>query len=253
VNISLPFRPGLTLQGINPISSTPPSLQTRLITHDDPATEDIFRLRYDSYNQAGYLPSNTSGKWSDEFDHLASTFHLAVVENDRYRGAIRISFSETEMIGDTLPCEPYFPEVAALRRQVAGPIVEIGRMALDPTIQNTSFRATNYGALVRSAILVCMACDVEMLLAGAHPKWQKFYERILGFAVTGEPKTYPPGTQKITLLARAMGTTSPARFGLNPFFRIDHRDEQAVRAKLAPLLVWRRSPFSKPYRPSPNA
>jgi N-acyl-L-homoserine lactone synthetase len=246
VIIRLPFRPALTLQGINPASHTAPALDTFLITSSDAATRDIFRLRYRSYHDAGHLPNSEDGSWSDAFDDLASTFHLAVFENGRMLGVMRLCFSEISLPGQTLPCGDIYPEVKTLRRKTLGPIVEVGRMAIDPGIENTSFRATVYGSLVRSAILVCMAANVETLLAGTQAKWQMFYKRILGFSNIAEPRHYPPGNQKIVLVAREMGASSPARFGLNPFFKIENADMSDVRGKLHDLLVW-RNPAARPH------
>jgi hypothetical protein len=245
--IRLPFHPALTLQGINAAGHKTPALETFLINSADPVTQDVFRLRYRSYHDAGHLPDSEHGSWSDAIDDLASTLHLAVYDTGRLLGVMRLCFSEISLPGQTLPCGDIYPEVKALRLRTLGPIVEVGRMAIDPAIKNTSFRATIYGSLVRSAILVCMAANVETLLAGTQAKWQMFYKRILGFSSFAEPRVYPPGNQKIVLVAREMGATSPARFGLNPFFKIEDADISDVRCKLNDLLVWRK-PATKPHR-----
>jgi N-acyl-L-homoserine lactone synthetase len=246
VIIRLPFRPALTLQGINPASQNAPALETFLVTSSDSAARDIFRLRYRSYHDAGELPELEDGSWSDAFDNLSSTFHLAVYDSGRMLGVLRLCFSEMSLPGQTLLCGDIYPEVKTLRAKTHGPIVEMGRLGLDPGIKNTSFRATVYGSLVRSAILVCMAAEVETLLAGTQAKWQMFYKRILGFSNIAEPRHYPPGKQKIILVGREMGASSPARFGLNPFFKIEDTDISDVRSKLHDLLVW-RNPLAKPH------
>ena len=239
VRIQLPFRPGLTLQMSEFGSPAKNKIQIHLITSDE-QIDDIFRLRYQGYQEAGHIEASEAQTYSDTFDQLSSTFQIAAFDGERYVAAMRICFSEPEIGGPSLPCEMFYPEVQDIKKRAHGPVVEVGRLAIEPSLQNYSYRTTIYAALVRSALLTCFASDVKVLLAGAQLKSQNFYQKILGFKVTAKPRLYPPGNEPIILLSRELAASSPARIGLNPFFRISPADLGQAQQLLAPLLSWRQ-------------
>jgi hypothetical protein len=57
-------------------------------------------------------------------------------------------FWDPSLSGDALPCEEVYPEVADIKARAGGPVVEVGRMTIDPDLGNCSFKATIYAALV---------------------------------------------------------------------------------------------------------
>ena len=238
VKIQLPFRPGLTLQMSEFGAPAKNKIEIHLITADEQMA-DIFRLRYQGYQEAGHIESSETKTYSDTFDTLPSTFQIAAFDGQRYIAAMRICFSEPAIAGSTLPCELFYPEVQDIKKRAHGPVVEVGRLAIEPSLQNYSYRTTIYAALVRSALLTCFACDVKVLLAGAQLKSQNFYQKILGFKVAAKPRLYPPGNEPIILLSRDLAASSPARTGLNPFFKISPADLGKVQEILTPLLSWR--------------
>jgi N-acyl-L-homoserine lactone synthetase len=237
VIIQLPFRPQLTLQSTVTDENLSSPLLISLRTNKADA-DDIFRLRYKGYRRDGLIEACSQEIYSDKFDSLPSTFQIAAYSGVRHVGALRICFWDPTMSGDALPCEDVYPEVANIKIRENSRIAEVSRLTVDPDLQNRSFKTTVYAALVRSAVLMCMAGNVTILLAGSQPKWKAFYQRILGFSVAGEPQLYPPGNLPILLLSRKMGLSSPARSGLNPFFHINAADVDAVREKMGPLLNW---------------
>lgn len=236
--IQLPFRPGLTLQMSEFGMPSKSKLQIHLITADE-QIDDIFRLRYQGYQDAGHIEPSETQTYSDNFDKLASTFQIAAYDGERYIASMRICFSESAIGRPSLPCEMFYPEVQDIKKSAQGPVVEVGRLAIEPSLQNYSYRTTVYAALVRSALLTCFASDVKVLLAGAQLKSQNFYQRILGFKIAAKPRLYPPGNEPIILLSRQLAATSPARTGLNPFFKISPLDIEVVQQELEPLLSWR--------------
>lgn len=239
MRIQLPFRPGLTLQMSEFGSGAKNKIEIHLITFDE-HLDDIFRLRYQGYQEAGHIEPAEALSYSDAFDELPSTFQVAVFDGKRYVAAMRICFSELAIDGPSLPCEMFYPEVQDIKKRANGPVVEVGRLAIDPSLQNYSYRTTVYAALVRSALLTCFASDVKVLLAGAQLKSQNFYQKILGFKIAAKPRLYPPGNEPIILLSRELAASSPARTGLNPFFRISPADRDRAQQLLTPLLAWRQ-------------
>src|SRR5690606_20750023 len=108
---------------------------------------------------------------------------------------------------------------AALKQETQAPLMELGRLALHPSIKNCSYRSTVYGALVRSGILTCMATDIAVTLVTSQLKWRAFYEYICGFKAISEPRLYPPGGVPVVLFARDFRTADTRRIAQNRFFR----------------------------------
>lgn len=50
-------------------------------------------------------------------------------------------------------------------------------------------------------------------------------------------RLYPPGHEPIVLFSRMMGISSPARSGMNPFFKLKDSEVDEVRIKLPPYSV----------------
>jgi hypothetical protein len=88
-----------------------------------------------------------------------------------------------------------------LRAAVGGTIVELSRLAIDPSVTNTSYKSTLYAALIRTCLLKPTEADVSLALIATRDKTLPFYLRVLGFEVIAAPRFYPPGDIPITLTA----------------------------------------------------
>ncbi len=195
----------------------------------------IFRLRYRAYFDAGYIPADPSGQYSDTADTAPTTIHLAAYLKDECVGAMRVTFSQGGS-GAPLPCSPYYPEVARMAREPHRRLVEISRLAVEPALTNLSLRTTMYACLVRSALMAAETGGATDILIATKPEWVRFYRLMLGCHQVGQPANYPPGDFKITLLTLTMEEARRRQRLQNRFFKLASVELQSMREAFSSML-----------------
>lgn len=198
---------------------------------------DIFALRYRAYRAAAHIDDHPSGQYHDAHDPLSSTIIVAAYDNSVCVGALRVNFSMPWQSVETLPCAPYYPEVARLKREATGGVVEMSRLAIDPAITNTSYRTTLYASLVRAGFLAAQAAGVSMIFVATKPEWTRFYEYMLGFKMIGNPAFYPPGNLPIALLGGTFDVALRRQRAQNAFFKVTADEIVSMRAAIASAIA----------------
>lgn len=198
--------------------------------------DDAYVLRFKAYDAAGYSPDNADGRYSDVADTLSGGVVITAYDDGRPVGTVRVMISHEADPAATLPCASYYPVVNDLKRTTAGAIVEVGRMAIDPDITNTSYRTTLCAALVRVAFIVARAVHAQQILVTSHPRWVPFYKAMLGFRAIGQPTVYPPGNTPITLLAGSIGDAEKKQRAQNAFFKILDEEVESMCVAIEPAL-----------------
>lgn len=199
--------------------------------------DDAYALRYRAYHASGILDDDASSQFHDRADRFASTAVVIAYDKGKCVGTVRICFSHPWLPVSTLPCAPYYPALKDIKRSAAGALVEVGRMAIDPDITNTSYRTTLYAALVRAGFIAAQAGGASYVLVTAKESGVAFYKAMLGFKVVGEPAHYPPGDIPITLLVGTIGDAQLKQRAQNAFFRITLDEIGSMRAALGPALA----------------
>lgn len=197
---------------------------------------EAFRLRYKAYREVGYIPENPARRYSDNNDENPTTVLISAHDKSRCVGVLRVSLSTIDQPISTLPCAPYYPEVNHIKEIATGSVVEVGRLALDPDIDNTSYRTTLFASLVRAAFIAAQAAEASHILIAARAEATGFHTKMLGFKHLGSPAPYPPGHRPIALL---VGTRSDAELkqkAQNAFFRITPEEVQSMLQALQPAL-----------------
>lgn len=207
---------------------------------------DIFALRYRAYRSADHISDIASGEYQDAHDALSSSVILAAYDQHVCTGALRLSFSMPWQPLSTLACAPYYPEVARLKGDAAGALVEMSRLAIEPSLTNTSYRTTLYASLVRAAFLAAEAARVSTILVATKPEWVRFYEYMLGFKRIGEPAFYPPGDLPIALLAGSLELARKRQRAQNAFFKVAMDEIASMRSAIAPALAPLEQPLVEP-------
>lgn len=198
--------------------------------------DDAYALRYRAYHAIDLLDYDASGQFHDRADHLPSTAIVIAYDKGKCVGTVRICFSHPWLPASTIPCAPYYPALKDIKRSAAGALVEIGRMAIDPDITNTSYRTTLYAALVRAGFIAAQAGGASHVLVTTKESGVGFYKAMLGFKAVGEPALYPPGDIPITLLVGTIGEAQLKQRAQNAFFRITLDEIGSMRAALGPAL-----------------
>lgn len=197
---------------------------------------DAFALRHRGYVHAGLIEASPFGIYTDPYDELPTTLVAGLFRRGACTATLRLSFHIPGAGGPTLPCETVYPEIPAIKAQARGLVVELSRLAIDPDIANTRYRARLYAAAIRAGVSACLALDAAHLLVATQTKWRSFYEHVFDFSAVGPPQLYPPGEVPVVLLARPLDDGLKGRIARNMFFKIDPAELAEVRGRLRELM-----------------
>jgi N-acyl-L-homoserine lactone synthetase len=208
------------------------AFEIRLLTAPDDISQAL-RLRERAYADQGHIPDRPGAEFRDRFDSLPTTAIFGAFDAGRMIASMRLCFAGDGLAA--LPCAAYYPALADVHRSAPNGLLEVSRLAIDPEIDNTSYRATLYGFMVRSAFAAARATNVTAIVVATQQTWVAAYKHLLNFEQIGEPALYPPGDIPITLLIGRMTEASKRAQMRNRFFRITDRDIVAMRELLVPL------------------
>lgn len=197
---------------------------------------EAFALRHRGYVAAGLIEPSPFGIYSDAYDELPTTVVAGLFRRGACIATLRLSLYAPGAPAPTLPCEHVYPEVAGLKADAKGLVVELSRLAIDPDIQNTRYRARLYAAAIRAGVAACVALEARHLLVATQTKWRSVYEHVFGFKAAGPAQLYPPGDVPVVLLARALDDNLKRRIARNMFFRIEDAELAELRARLGELV-----------------
>lgn len=197
---------------------------------------EAFALRYRGYVKAGLIEASPFGIYADAYDDLQTTVIAGLFRRGACIATLRLSFYKTGTDAPVLPCEKVYPEVAAIKANAEGLVVELSRLSIDPEITNTRYRARLYAAAVRAGVSACLAMDAKHLLVATQTKWRAFYEHVMDFEAVGPAQFYPPGDVPVVLLSRVLDDGLKRRIAKNMFFKIDPAELEDLRARLPQLL-----------------
>lgn len=197
---------------------------------------DALALRHRGYVQVGLIEPSPFGIYTDSYDDLPTTLIAGLYRRGSCIATLRLSIYAPGSSAATLPCETIYPEVAGIKARSVGPVVELSRLALDPDIVNTRYRARLYAAVIRSGIAACVALDAKHLVVATQTKWRNVYEHLFGFKAIGAAQFYPPGDVPVVLLERALDEDLKRRMARNLFFKVEAGEIDELRAVLPGLL-----------------
>lgn len=197
---------------------------------------EAFALRHRGYVHAGLIEASPFGIYTDAYDELPTTLTAALFRRGACIATLRLSFYTPGARGPALPCENVYPEIPGIKAAANGLVVELSRLAIDPEITNTRYRARLYAAAIRAGVSACLALDAKHLLVATQTKWRSFYEHVFGFKAVGPAQFYPPGDVPVILLARPLDDGLKGRIARNMFFKIDPAELEDLRTRLPSLI-----------------
>ena len=193
---------------------------------------EIYKLRYRAFIETGVIAERDDKLFFDEYDELPSTTIIGAYQNDVCFGSFRLAFSNEAEGPCTMPCQSVFSLVDELHADGVDTLVEFGRMVIEPSITNTSFRATLYGSLVRAGLVVADAADTDYGLIACHPNMVGFYQMMCGFNELARADDYPGINAPTVLLGRDFATLNNRRSNRNRFFKITPHEVTSARSVL---------------------
>lgn len=230
----VPFR---ARRALNPLEvrNNPDAFDMRLLLWPGDISEAL-RLRHRAYASQGHVPLVKDAEYRDTHDDYSSTAIFGAYDAGRLVASMRVCFS---LPGDglaSLPCAPYYPALATLAANSPNGLIEVSRLAIEPGLGNTSYRATLYGFMVRAALAAARAASVSRIIVATRPDWVATYKHLLSFEQVGEPALYPPGDMPITLLVGNLEDAAKRAWMRNRFFRVSDDDIAHMHQVLAPVL-----------------
>lgn len=200
-------------------------------------------LRHNGYVAAKLIEPSPWGIYVDPYDDLPTTLTAGLFRRGACTATLRISFWTPGAAAPALPCEKVYPEIADIKANATGPIVELSRLSIEPTINNTRYRARLYAAAIRAGIMGCIALDAKHLLVATQTKWRSFYQHVFGFEVAAQAQFYPPGNVPVILLKRELDDTVMSRIANNMFFKTEESEIEELRALLPTLIGSQKAQF----------
>lgn len=194
-------------------------------------------LRHNGYVAAKLIEPSPWGIYVDPYDDLPTTLTAGLFRRGACTATLRISTWQPGAADPALPCEKVYPEIADIKAKATGPVVELSRLAIEPTLNNTRYRARLYAAAIRAGIMGCIALDAKHLLVATQTKWRTFYQHVLGFEVAAPAQFYPPGDVPVILLQRKLDESVMKRIANNMFFKTDPAELDELRATLPKLMA----------------
>lgn len=191
----------------------------------------IYALRYRAFRQLGVIDPRDDGLFFDRYDDLATSWSIGAFSGLACIGSMRLTFGDGQ--SPSMPCQEVFPEVETLSDRGYGNLVEFTRLAVCPSLTNTSYRATLYGALVRAGTMMAHAGDVDYALMSTHPDKTRLYTTLCGFEVIAHADDYPGINAPAVLLGRDFRALDRKRSSRNPFFSFSKSEIASARAALS--------------------
>jgi hypothetical protein len=211
------------------------AFEIRLLSRPDEMS-DVYRLRHRAYADQGHIERVEGAEYRDAIDALPSTALFGAFDGGRLVAGMRLCFSLPDDDLSALPCAPYYPDLAALKSKSDSGLVEVSRLSIEPEIGNTSYRATLYGFMVRSAFAAARAAEVSAIVVATRADWVPYYKHLLSFEQVGAPAFYPPGNEPVSLLAGNIDQATRRASLRNRFFRVSDDDVARMRRLLHPVL-----------------
>lgn len=186
---------------------------------------DICDLRAKAYERAGWIADETSIV-RDDFDRSPTAIAVAATSGGRLVGTIRVSVKPRGVASAGMPCELEFPAKlgSLIQTMPHGKFAEFCRVAVDPDIGSRSFRTTLYGSLVRAAVMVAWAAEVDYALVAVHAAISRFYQHMCGFERLATSRGYGIIKEPTHLLGADFAALVRRTSERNGFFHIG-RDE----------------------------
>ncbi len=153
----------------------------------DTERENIYKLRYVSYQRAGMLQPGAPEYFKDSYDQTENGKTFGLYLESRLAASIRVHIASQR-----LPIAP----ALTVYSDYLQPLLDKSKIIVDPTrhvvdaTERRRFPKLPY-ATVRVAWMACEHYGADYVLATIHKAHQAFYWRIFGRTMASEARLYP--------------------------------------------------------------
>ncbi|MFN7922062.1 MAG: hypothetical protein U0Q16_18305 [Bryobacteraceae bacterium] len=157
--------------------------------------DEVFRLRYLCYHAKGAIATRADRRFHDAYDELPNQFSFLLRGEDT-TGSVRISVVRPELGWHEAPSATVFGDHPAFQRIAACGFVEASRLCFLPEAR----RDVLY-RLVANLVALADYHGAPWVVACPREEHARFYTRIFGFHLLGEPRPYYGVNFRTALLA----------------------------------------------------
>jgi len=199
--------------------------------------EAIYRLRYESYLQAGMLKPNAMRMIHDNFDDLPNSYRYGVFYDGHLISTLRLHHVSSQF--PTSPSTEAFSDVLAPRLAAGETFVDPSRFAADSEWSPT-LRVIPYITL-RLAMVASRYFQPNACLTAIKEEHASFYKRVFNAEAVVEARTYPGLTVPVYLYQSRTPEAVDQAEERFPFFKSTSLEQRLLfrrkHGEQAPLTI----------------
>ncbi|MFY0610682.1 MAG: hypothetical protein JXQ99_04070 [Hyphomicrobiaceae bacterium] len=203
------------------------------VVNSDVDREEIFRLRYEAYRREGFIGSNYSRKFLDDYDDAENGNIYGVYIDDELVSSIRIHVASE--------ARPNCPSYKAFSDFIE-PELHAGKVLIDPTRfvtrQDVSRRQVGLPYItLRLCWMAALHHRADHFLVAIRPEHQAFYKRTFRHHVVAPARAYEMLNCPISLMTVNCDEVAEQVYGRYPFFRSNHFERRMLFEAPKPLQL----------------
>ncbi len=200
--------------------------------------EAIYRLRYESYRNAGMVKEDAARTVTDQYDDLPNSYRFGIFYRGNLVSTLRLHY--IDRANPTGPSNTVFNDILEPRINAGESFIDPSRFAADGEWSRT-LRVLPYVTL-RLAVVACKYFDPTCCLTAIKEEHSAFYHKVFRSVPTTGPREYPGLTVPVHLLESNCDRNLDNIISQYPFFRSTAFEqrmlfEQPGRGEVGPLTV----------------
>jgi len=177
--------------------------------------EAIYRLRYDSYRNAGMVKEDAARTVTDHYDELPNSYRFGIFYRGTLVSTIRLHY--VDRANPVAPSCTVFGDILEPRLKAGESFIDPSRFAADNEWSRT-LRVLPYVTL-RLAVVACKYFNPTCCLTAIKEEHSAFYHKVFRSVPTTGPRDYPGLTVPVHLLESNCAKNLDNIIGQYPFFR----------------------------------
>jgi hypothetical protein len=200
--------------------------------------EAIYRLRYDSYRNAGMVKEDAARTVTDQYDELANSYRFGIFYRGNLVSTIRLHY--VDETNRTAPSSKVFGDILEPRIKAGESFIDPSRFAADNEWSRT-LRVLPYVTL-RLAVVACKYFNPTCCLTAIKEEHSAFYHKVFRSVPTTGPREYPGLTVPVHLLESNCAKNLDNIINQYPFFRSTAFEQRMLferpkQGEIGPLTI----------------
>lgn len=162
-----------------------------------PLLDKVFSLRYQCYNQKGYIADNNSGLFLDEYDNRKHVKSYLAYKNKEVIGSIRVcGYCPEEKTG--IPALEMYEEELAENIGLGSRIVEANRFVIKPSFQNKIAVDARF-TIFKSVVDFALSFGAKAIVIAVRREHANFYRLLKCYPISDFKKYHGVSFETVLL------------------------------------------------------